>query len=143
MIKIKEIQAVDTHAIRLKILRNGISLPVEFNGDNNNDTVHLGAFKNKNLIAVSSFMKLSNKNILGNQYQLRGMAVLDNFQGYGIGKLLLNEAINIFKKKNIDYIWCNARKAALNFYKKQGFQILGDEFQIQFIGEHFFMFKKL
>ena len=143
MIEVKEISAEETFPIRLEVLRKNIQLPYEFNGDFDSDTIHLGAFKNDILIAVSSYMKASNKNFEGNQYQLRGMATLTEYQGFGSGKLMLQEAVLILNKKNIDILWCNARIAAVEFYEKQGFQTFGEKFDIQFVGEHYVMFKKL
>ena len=140
MIVIKEISAEETFPIRLEVLRKNIPLPYEFNGDFEVETFHLGAFKNENLIAVSSFMKASNPNLEGNQYQLRGMATLMEYQGFGAGKLMLKRAFGILKEKNTHILWCNARIAAVDFYKKQGFQTFGKKFEIPFVGEHYVMF---
>lgn len=143
MIQIKEISARETFPVRLEVLRKNIPLPHEFNGDFDENTFHLGAFKNKKLIAVSSYMKAGNKNFAGNHYQLRGMATLMEYQGFGAGKLMLQKAIQILKEKNSDILWCNARIAAVEFYKKQGFQTFGEKFEIQYVGEHYVMFMEL
>lgn len=143
MIQIKEISAQETFPIRLEVLRKNIPLPYEFNGDFDSDTIHLGAFKDNTLVAVSSFMKAGNKNFEGNQYQLRGMATLTDHQGVGAGKLMLQKAVQILKEKNIAILWCNARIAAVEFYEKQGFHTFGESFDIQYVGEHYVMFKEL
>jgi predicted GNAT family N-acyltransferase len=143
MIQIKEISAEETFPIRLEVLRKNIPLPFEFNGDFDSDTIHLGAFKNDKLIAVSSYMKANYKDFEGNQYQLRGMATLTEYQGFGAGKLMLQKAIQILKEKNSNLLWCNARIAAVEFYKKQGFQTFGEKFDISYVGNHYVMFKKL
>jgi len=143
MIKIEEISARETFPVRLEVLRKNIPLPYEFNGDFDSDTLHLGAFNNNTLIAVSSYMKADNKNFEGNQYQLRGMATLTEYQGFGAGKLMLQKAVQILKEKNSNLLWCNARIAAVEFYKKQGFQTFGEKFDIQYVGEHFVMYKKI
>lgn len=143
MIKIEEISARETFPVRLEVLRKNIPLPYEFNGDFDSDTLHLGAFNNNTLIAVSSYMKADNKNFEGNQYQLRGMATLTEYQGFGVGKLMLQKAVQILKEKNSNLLWCNARIAAVEFYKKQGFQTFGEKFDIQYVGEHFVMYKKI
>jgi len=118
-------------------------LPFEFNGDFDKDTIHLGAFKNDQLIAVSSYMKASNKNFNGNQYQLRGMATLKEYQGFGAGKLMLQKAVQILKEKSNNILWCNARIAAVDFYKKHGFQTFGEKFDILYVGEHYVMLKEI
>lgn len=143
MIEIKKISTKDTYPIRLEVLRNNIPLPYKFNGDLDTETFHLGAFKNGKLIAVSSFMKSENSNFKGTQYQLRGMATLQEYQGYGAGKQLLLRAEDILKSLNIECLWCNARVIALNFYKKQGFLSFGEEFDIPLIGGHFVLYKYL
>ena len=143
MLQIKEISAQETFPIRLEVLRKNIPLPYEFNGDFDSDTIHLGAFENGKLIAVSSYMKASHKNFEGNQYQLRGMATLTEYQGFGAGKLMLEKAVQILKEKNTAILWCNARVAAVDFYKKQGFQTFGEKFEISLVGEHYVMLKEL
>lgn len=143
MLQIKKISAIETYPIRLEVLRKNIPLPYEFNGDFDETTFHLGAFKNDKLIAVSSFMKSSNEHLSGAQYQLRGMATLKEFQGFGAGKLMMQEVFSILIKLNINYLWCNARIIAVDFYKKQGLQTMGKKFEIPYVGEHYVMFKKI
>lgn len=141
MIEIKKISTQETYEIRKEILRKNIPLPSEFNEDFDKDTFHLGAFQDKKLIAISSYMKTSNTNFEGEQYQLRGMATLESFQGFGAGKLMLLEAFSILKELKINCLWCNARIIAVDFYKKQGFVTFGESFMANYIGEHYVMYK--
>jgi len=120
MIQIKKLSAKETFPIRIEVLRKNIPLPFEFKGDFDKDTFHLGVCKNDVLIAVSSFIKVENDQFEGKQYQLRGMATLTESQGFGAGKLMIQEAFSIFKELKVDYLWCNARVVAVSFYKKQG-----------------------
>ncbi len=143
MIQIKKITALETYPIRLEVLRKNMLLPYKFTGDLDVDTFHLGAFKNNKLIAISSFMKINNKNFKGKQYQLRGMATLNKYQGLGAGKLIMQKAFLILNKLKINCLWCNARIVAVNFYKNNGLQIFGEMFEIKPIGEHYIMFKNL
>lgn len=141
MIQIKKITTQDTYDIRKEVLRKNIPLPFEFNGDFDKDTFHLGAFQNEKLIAISSYMKANNTNFEGEQYQLRGMATLEAFQGFGAGKLMLQESFSILKELKINCLWCNARIIAVDFYKKQGFVTFGESFMVNYIGEHYVMYK--
>ena len=143
MIQIKKISAKETYPIRLAVLRKNIPLPHEFNGDFDEETFHLGAFENNKLIAVSSYMKASNANFKGTQYQLRGMATLSEYQGIGVGKLMIKEAFSILATLKINCLWCNARVSAINFYEKQGLQTFGEIFDVNHIGNHYVMFKYL
>ncbi|MFD1294414.1 GNAT family N-acetyltransferase [Lutibacter holmesii] len=143
MINIKKISAEDTYAIRLEVLRENIPLPYKFNGDFDENTFHLGAFSNNKLIAVSSFMSMSKTEFKGLQYQLRGMATLQSFHGKGAGKLMVKKAVELLKANSIDVLWCNAREVAVPFYLKQGFTVVGELFDIEFVGPHYVMKKEL
>jgi len=143
MIKVKKISVKETFPIRLEILRKNIALPYKFDGDFNDETFHLGVFKHNTLIAVSSYMKVKHQSFQGKQYQLRGMATLNKYQGLGAAKLMLQEAVSILSTLKVDCLWCNARIIAVDFYKKQGFQIFGDLFEVKQIGGHYTMFKNL
>ena len=143
MIQIKKISAEETYPIRLEVLRKNIPLPHAFNGDFDDNTFHLGAFKNNQLIAVSSFMKEGKDEFIGSQYQLRGMATLKRFQGSGVGRLMVEEAVERLKRNAINVLWCNAREIAVPFYEKQGFRTFGKLFDIKFVGPHYVMLKEL
>lgn len=143
MIEIKQISADETYPIRLEVLRKGIPLPHKFKGDFDSDTFHLGVFHKTKLVGVSSFMKVDNENFDGFQYQLRGMATLEESRGLGVGRKMMVEAFEILKEKQVDCLWCNARIVAVDFYKKMGLKIDGDLFDIELVGNHYVMYKYL
>ena len=143
MVKIRIISLEETYQIRKEVLRKNIDLPYTFNGDLEKETIHLGLYLNNNLTGVVSFMKSTHKDLKGEQYQLRGMAILHELQGKGYGKILILNGIEKLKKKQIEIVWCNARVSALHFYQKNGFQTIGDEFDIPKIGGHFVMYKNI
>ena len=88
-------------------------------------------------------MKNDCKELQGNQYQLRGMGVLKEYQKRGFGNLLIEKGEDIIKQENGTIIWCNAREIAVNFYKKNGFKIIGKPFVIPKIGLHYVMYKAI
>ena len=142
---IKKITTKETYSVRHPVLRQG--KPIDscvFDGDTLETTFHLGIFNEDKLVGVSSFLR-SNHTLLSEefQYQLRGMAVLNEYQNLGLGKLILNQGENLLKKQNIQIVWCNAREKAANFYKKNGYTIIGLPFSIKDIGLHYIMFKLL
>lgn len=143
MIEIINIKTKETYTIRKEVLRKNIPITYRFNGDDDTDTFHLGALKDNKLIAVSSFMKVENKNLKGTQYQLRGMATLESFKGIGAGRLILEKAIDVLKNLKIDCLWCNARVVAVKFYEKQGLFTFGEKFDVEYIGDHYVMYKNL
>tara|TARA_B100001029_G_C15003913_1_gene419846 strand:+ start:572 stop:1018 length:447 start_codon:yes stop_codon:yes gene_type:complete len=105
-------------------------------------TYHIGSFFEEDLISVGTFLKEKNTNFDGqiNQYRLRAMGTLQNFQGLSGGKSLLLYAIKFFKKKQINLIWCDARINAIPFYQKIGMKTKGDFYDIPLIGKHKLMY---
>ena len=71
------------------------------------------------------------------------MAILNEFQGKGLGHQILHFGEQLLKKKNTKIVWCNAREVALNFYSKNGYEIIGRPFNVESIGLHFIMYKVL
>lgn len=142
---IKSIAAKDTIPIRHRVLREG--KPVEscvFQDDFSIDAQHFGAFVDKKIVGVVSLFK--NKNTTFNaesQWQIRGMAVLPEYQNKGFGRQLVLHCENVVSNKKCATIWFNARENAVNFYKKMDYKIIGSAFTIEKIGLHFVMYKKI
>ena len=61
--------------------------------------------------------------------RLRQMAVLNNLQGKGIGKALMQFAENIARDRGYRRMTMHARQTAIGFYEKLGYQISGDRFE--------------
>jgi ribosomal protein S18 acetylase RimI-like enzyme len=145
MLFIKEITSTETFSVRHPVLRAG--KPVEscqFEGDDLLSTKHFGFFTEENLIGIISIFKNNHPFFKNNPaFQIRGMAVLNNFQKKGFGKKLVNYCENYVKEQNSTLIWFNARENAVGFYKKLGYETIGDAFEIKDIGAHYVMFKKL
>ena len=140
---IKEITANETFSVRQPVLRPG--KPIEschFEGDNLISTTHFGYYNEGKLIGIISVFKNSNENFnTEKQFQIRGMAVLENHQKKGIGAVLVLHTENHLKAEGERLIWFNARETAVGFYKKLGYEIKGTEFEITGVGIHFLMFK--
>lgn len=145
LVNVKEITTEETITIRHQVLRQG--KPIEscyFEGDNKPSTFHLGLYYYGELIGVATFMKNTHQEFNEkHQFQLRGMAILHQFQGKRLGNVLLEKSIQQLKQLNTDLLWCNARKNATNFYSKFGFNTYGKPFDIPNIGEHYTMFKNI
>jgi GNAT superfamily N-acetyltransferase len=143
MTAVKIIKPEDTFEIRKEVLRKGIPLPYEFPGDFDQETTHFGFFIDDQLISVATVLKSSHPLLSGNQYQLRGMATLTDYQGKGYGSILVQSILEFVKEKSADTLWFNARIIALNFYRQLGFQTIGEEFELPYVGKHFVMYQKL
>lgn len=143
--QLKLIDSNETYLVRHPVLREGRPLETSiFDGDDLETTIHIGLFIEEKLIGVCSFMKNPN-NLFSDtiQYQLRGMAILKPYQRKGYGHAIIHFGETILKENNATIIWCNARKIASPFYKKNNYQIIGSTFNIEGIGLHYTMYKKL
>jgi predicted GNAT family N-acyltransferase len=142
---IRFIQADDVLAIRNEVLRGGrLTLDeCRFPNDDAEGAFHLGYFLNDRLVCIASFHSQSYKEFTGKAYQLRGMATLDNHRGKGFGNQLVNFAIVYMRGQKVNYVWCNARKKAVPFYKNLGFETISDEFEVPIIGPHYVLYLKI
>ncbi len=141
---IKKITSEETYAVRHPVLREG--RPIEdckFDNDDAPDTFHLGLFIQDEILGVVTFLKNDFEELHGNQYQLRGMAILKNCQKRGFGNLLIEKGEGFIKQEKGTIIWCNVREIAVVFYKKNGFIIIGKPFVIPKIGLHYVMYKTI
>ena len=140
---IKNITDEKTFSVRQPILRPG--KPIEschFEGDKLISTIHFGYYNEGDLIGVISVFKNLNENFnTEKQFQIRGMAVLENHQKKGIGAVLVLHTENYLQSEGKHLIWFNARESAVEFYKKLGYKIKGAQFEITGVGTHLLMFK--
>ena len=142
---IKEISAEETYPVRQEVLRPGRPLKdCFFEGDLEEETFHLGFFEEQKLVAVATYVH--RKNALFEapvQYQLRGMAVLPDFQGRRLGEKLLKKGEELLNKKDSrTLLWFNARESAVDFYKRYGYETIGPTFMIPNVCMHIVMYKK-
>jgi len=145
MIQISEISTLETFIVRHPVLRPG--KPIEtchFDGDDLNTTKHFGLFENNVLAGVISLFKKDDGTFADdNQFQIRGMAVLENLRKRGFGELLVRHVENVVAKEKGKLVWFNAREVAVKFYSNLGYQIIGDAFEIPDVGLHYKMYKIL
>ena len=145
MIIITQITALDTISVRQPVLRNG--KPVEscrFDGDDLSSTIHFGLFENDQIQAVISLFEAKHQRLAGaKHHQIRGMAVLEQHQKKGFGKMLLTNAENYCIQQQTNMIWFNARQTAVGFYKKMGYYVIGPPFEIIDVGLHVVMCKNV
>lgn len=110
-----------THAAQLKMVREQVFLqeqqvPVELEWDGLDEAAqHLLAFSNAG--EVIGCARLLAEGSIGR------MAVLKPWRGLGVGRALLDKAIELFRQKNIKTVRLSAQMHAIPFYKKAGFEI--------------------
>ncbi|ANH82979.1 acetyltransferase [Niabella ginsenosidivorans] len=110
--------------LRNEILRKPLGLVLteeDINADKNN--VLIGAFEDEKMLGCCMLVKQSDRIVL-----LRQMAVLNDLQGKGIGKALMQFAENIARDMGYREISMQARKNASGFYEKMGYREASNEF---------------
>ncbi|MFL2612596.1 MAG: GNAT family N-acetyltransferase [Flavobacteriaceae bacterium] len=144
-LNIKIIKSNKLLKLRSKILRNNINpSKCAYPGDDDNTSFHIGAYIDGVLAGGVSMIKnkCTHKN-LPNCYQLRGLFVDFNHQKKGIGKMIIKEVESLLKNKKVSYLWMNARVKALDFYLKLNYTNSEITYNINEIGLHYMLYKKL
>jgi GNAT superfamily N-acetyltransferase len=116
-----EVEVARTHDLRRRVLLVP-PRPVTLGGDELPGTTHLGVMDGEELVAVATFVPGPEG------VQLRGMAVAPEVQGHGVGRLLLDAAVDRLRAEGVERLWCNARDAALPFYERLGWRVSGAGF---------------
>ncbi|HEY0177623.1 MAG TPA: GNAT family N-acetyltransferase [Pedobacter sp.] len=137
---IRRISQEETFPLRSAVLRNHkpfreCILPT----DGAAGIFHLGCFLEERLICIGTFLPEDYPENGTGGFRLRGMAADPEFAGKGFGAALINFAIDELTSAQASYIWCNARSTAVGFYKRLGFEIISEEFEVPGIGPHFDM----
>jgi predicted GNAT family N-acyltransferase len=81
------------------------------------------AFYNSEIVACCMLHEVNK-----NTFKLRQMAVANKLQKNGVGKGLINFTEQFASQKNAIKIEMNARKYAVGFYEKLGYNTVGTEF---------------
>lgn len=111
--------------LRNEILRRPLGLqftPEEL--EKEKEEILIGAFEEEKMLGCCMLIMEA-----PNSVRLRQMAVLNNLQGKGIGRALMQFAENIARDRGFHKITMHARKTAVGFYEKLGYRISGQEFE--------------
>lgn len=140
---VSKIDATQTYSVRQMVLRPGKSIESAFfDGDQLQTTHHFGFKMSDKIVGVLSLYDKRNAVFDElSQFQLRGMAVLPEYQNRNIGNQLLDFAEDYARNLKIELIWCNARESAIGFYSARNYHAVGDIFTIADVGEHYIMCK--
>lgn len=101
------------------------------------DNMFIGAFEEDRMLGCCMLVE-EQPDIV----RLRQMAVLNDLQGKGIGRALMNFAENLARDRGYKIVRMHARNNAVGFYEKVGYKVKGDQF-IEVTIPHFVMEKEL
>jgi ribosomal protein S18 acetylase RimI-like enzyme len=71
---------------------------------------------------------ISAKDLGNNTWKMRQFAIHPSFQNKGLGKKMVRHYEKEARKKGIEIIEFHARKTAVEFYRKLGYNVVSDEF---------------
>jgi GNAT superfamily N-acetyltransferase len=124
--------------LRDEMLRKPLGLgftPQEL--EDEKDNMLIGAFEDEDILGCCMLVEENPQTV-----RLRQMAVLNDLQGKGIGRALMTFAENIARDRGYKKLSMHARKNAIGFYEKMGYNVASDEFT-EVTLPHFVMEKKL
>ncbi len=124
--------------LRDAILRKPLGLSISPDDvEKEKDNMLIGAFEEDRMLGCCMLVKEQPEIV-----RLRQMAVLNDLQGKGIGRALMNFAENLARDSGYKIIRMHARHNSVGFYEKVGYKIKGDQF-IEITIPHFIMEKEL
>jgi len=124
--------------LREEILRKPLGLGFDQKEiEDEKENMFIGAFEDDEMLGCCMLVEEKT-----NTVRLRQMAVLNDLQGKGIGRALMNFAENLARDAGYRILSMHARKNAIGFYEKMGYVVASDEF-IEITIPHYVMEKKL
>ena len=124
--------------LRNDILRKPLGLhftPDELESEKNN--LLMAAFEDDQMLACCMLVEEGPQTV-----RLRQMAVLNDLQGKGVGRALMQFAENLARDRGYKTITMHARQNAIGFYEKMGYRKKGEEFE-EITIPHYVMEKEL
>ena len=99
--------------------------------------LHIAAFEDDHMLGCCMLVEEEPQTV-----RLRQMAVINDLQGKGIGRALMQFAENLARDRGYRKITMHARKNAVGFYEKMGYRKIGNEFE-EITIPHYVMEKEL
>ena len=118
--------------LRLSQLLEPIGVPASYIKKENEKTdILIGTFEDEEIIGCCILTQIDDEVI-----QLRQMAVRSNYRGKGIGGAIIEFAEQVAKENRFSILRMHARDPVIDFYKKCGYKIYGEQFFEVGMGHH-------
>ena len=129
--QIRIVDGAATKELRRAVLRPNWPIGSPMHGDENPDAIHLGAVEDDGTLIGTCLIlprPYPSRPDEPGAWQLRGMATVPERRSQGIGAAIIAAAIGAANERGGRLIWCDARTAAVRFYRAHGFAVDGAEF---------------
>jgi GNAT superfamily N-acetyltransferase len=153
---VRTITRDETIPLRHTVLRPGAPVDdVYFPSDETAGSCHAGSFLDGELVAVGSISPEArpadapggalptHEADLDAAWRVRGMATTEWARSRGAGALVLAHLTAHAVAQGASVLWCNARVGAVAFYRREGWVLASDEFDIPDVGPHFVMERRV
>ena len=132
------VSSKECHPLRERILRPGQPAAAwTYELDEAPRAMHFAIKEDGELLGVASLLPEA-RNDGRECWRLRGMAVVPDARGRGLGRTLLG-AVQAVTKQRGGGLWCTARTTVEGFYLRYEFQREGEVFEIEGAGPHVLM----
>lgn len=153
-VSVSRVPAPETYALRQRVLRphqrvEDMGLP----GDDDPSTVYLvtpaddgtvvGCLRLQRVACPWRALPGDDRRDADDAWQLRAMAVDENWRGHGLGAGLVTGAVEHVARSGGGLLWCNARLAAQAFYARTGFEVVAGPWEEPRIGLHVGMVREV
>lgn len=142
--RVREVTAEDTLRVRSLALKWGLAparclLP----DDHAPGVFHLGVELDGQVVAVATFLPENLPDLSGKGFRLRQMGVLPSLRRLHLGERLVAAGVERLRQQGVEYLWCNARRIAYEFYEAQGMAFRSGEFEVPGVGPHRQMIRQI
>lgn len=111
--------------LRNEILRRPLGMNFdETELENEKQNLHIAAYEDDQMLGCCMLVEDGPQTV-----RLRQMAVINDLQGKGVGRALMQFAENLARDRGYRKITMHARKNAIGFYEKMGYKVIGEEFE--------------
>ena len=122
----------DALKIRYKVFVDEQKVPEELEIDRLESlSTHGVLYESNQAVATVRLYPLST-----NSYKIQRVAVLKDYRGIGMGRLLMKELENKIKKENTQQLILDSQNNAISFYQKLGYELSSAEFMDAGIPHH-------
>jgi predicted GNAT family N-acyltransferase len=131
-IAVRVVDGAATRELRRAVLRPAWPVGSVMHGDDNPAALHLAAMDADDRLIGSCVLLPRPYALLPEQdaaWQLRGMATVPERRGQGVGAAVVTRALAEISLRGGRLVWCEARIAAVDFYRRHDFTVDGPEFE--------------
>ncbi len=126
-----------TRELRRQVLRPHQSIAELVDpGEEDPSTVFFAAHRGDEVVGTAAVYREPCPGRGDEARRIRAMATAPEVRGQGVGELLLDACVDEARAQGALLVWCNARLAAVGFYRRYGFRAVSEPFSVEGIGPH-------